>query len=114
MSVYDQAHALARALKSCDEYTSFLAAKAKVDADKNAKKMLRDFQQRQIAVQKAQMLNEEVPEEQIKQLERMFEVLSYNPIIKEYLTAEFRLARMLADIQKIIGEAVELGLDEED
>lgn len=109
MSVYDQAHSLARALKNSTEYVEYAAAKGKVDADPNASRMLKDFQQRQIDIQKEQLLNGKVSDGQMKQYEQMYEVISLNPAIKDYLTAEFRLARLLTDIQKIIGEAIELG-----
>lgn len=111
METYDLAHKLARALTESDEYKEFVKAKAKVEEDENNVKMLRDFRTKQLEVQMAQATGQEVPEEQVEQLERMYQMLSLNNNINEYLTAEYRLSRLMADIQKILGDAVKEWFD---
>jgi len=44
-------------------------------------------------------------------LEEIYQVLSMNPIVNEFLTAEYRLARLMSDVQRILGEALDLWID---
>ena len=34
-----------------------------------------------------------------------------NPVVNEFLTAEYRLARLMTDVNRIIGEALDLWID---
>ena len=55
-----------------------------------------------------QLMGKEVPKEKMDELHKALEILNFHPVIKEYLEAEYSLGRVLADVQKIIAEAVEL------
>lgn len=107
MGVHDQAHALARAIQESPEYKSFLNAKEKLDQDMKAKEMLADFRKAQWEIQKQKMSGLDVAPEQEQRISRMLEIIGLNMLAKEYLEAEYRFSIMVADIQKIIGEAME-------
>lgn len=107
MPANDVAHELARTLKESDEFKQFLKSKEKVMSDSNNHKMIRDFQLKQWEVREAQMLETEVSEEKQQELERLYSLVSLNPAAREYLEAEFEVSRMVNDIQKIIGEAIQ-------
>ncbi len=106
MEAYEVAHQLAKALADSDEYRQFIEAKAKVEEDETNMTLLQDFRRRQLELQMAQITGEDIDEEQVEQLEKMYQMLSLNKNINEYLNAEYRLSRLMADIQKIIGTAV--------
>ncbi len=107
MSVHDQAHALARAIKGTPEFKNFLIVKEKLDKDKHAKEMLADFRKAQWELQKQKMAGLDVSSEQEKHISQLLEVIGLNLLVKEFLEAEYRFSIMVSDIQKIIGEAME-------
>lgn len=113
MLVYDRAHELARALKGSDEYQSYLRAKERIKSDEPAKKMLADLRAKQWQVQAAQLAGKEAPPDLVSQVEKLYEIVSYHPGLKDLLQAEYRLGKMLADVQKIIAESVDLWEGEE-
>ncbi|WP_148134311.1 YlbF family regulator [Candidatus Formimonas warabiya] len=110
MSVYDRAHELARTLQESEEYRKYSEAKEKLQRDEENANMLQEFRRKQLELQIAEMSGEDI-EKNAEQLERIYEILSLNPTINEFLTAEYRLARVMTDIQRIIGEALDLWID---
>lgn len=118
MAVYDLAHQLARALCQSDEYDKFVAAKQKIMADEGNKKMINDFQLKQMEIQQAQLLQEGISTETQQELEQLYSLLSLNPSTREYIEAEFHFSRLVNDVQKIIGDAIHeampVGYDEND
>lgn len=109
MSIYDHIHALANALKNSDEVKQFKEAKEKLDADKEANEMFLDFRKYQFQFQKDQMEGKPVEKERAEQLKNMYEAVSLNITVREYLVAESRFGKIMEDISKILGEAVGLG-----
>ena len=71
--------------------------------------MLHDFQAKQFEIQTLQMLGQEVSLEKKEEFEKMSEVLQFHPTVQDYLQAEYRMIKIMGDIQKIITDA--LGLD---
>jgi len=106
VQVYDQAHALARALRESDAYRGYLASKEKVEADPQAKEMLQDYQDFLKKIQEKYLKGEEISKEEEDKNERLKNVILLNPLIKNYFEAEHRLGIVLMDIQKIISEAI--------
>ncbi|HEY8910288.1 MAG TPA: YlbF family regulator [Desulfosporosinus sp.] len=107
MFAYDLAHELADALKESDEFKQFNKSKEKVTSDENNHKIVRDFQLKQWEIREAQMLDNEISEEKQQELERLYSLVSLNPSAREYLESEFKVTRIVNDIQKIIGEAIQ-------
>lgn len=118
MSVYETAQQLAQQIKESEEYRTFMVAKEVVRSDEGQKKIMRDFQIKQFEIQQAQLFQLEIPEEKQQDLERLYSLLSLNPAAREYLEAEFRVSRMINDVQRIIGDAIvdilPLGFEEMD
>jgi cell fate (sporulation/competence/biofilm development) regulator YlbF (YheA/YmcA/DUF963 family) len=107
MSAYDVAQQLARELKESDEYQDFIGAKEMIKADGSNYKMIQDFQLKQFEIQQAQLFQLDVAEEKQQELERLYSLLSLNPAARHYLEAEFRISRLVNDVQKIIGDAIQ-------
>ncbi|MDP4161112.1 MAG: YlbF family regulator [Bacillota bacterium] len=107
MVANDLAHELARLLKESDEFKQFNKSKEKVMSDSNNHKMVREFQLKQWEIREAQMLEHEISEEKQQELERLYSLVSLNPTAREYIEAEFEVSRIVNDIQKIIGEAIQ-------
>jgi len=109
MSVYDKANDLAKELAHSEEYKAFLKAKEALANDKDILSLLEEFRRKQWEVQVAQMLGQEVDEELLQNLEQIYEYISLNPLINEYLLAEYRFTRLLGDVQKVLTESIEDG-----
>lgn len=118
MSAYDVAQQLALELRNSEEYQSFIGAKERIKANENNYKVIRDFQLKQFEIQQAQLFQLEVDTDKQQELERLYSLLSLNPEARQYLEAEFRVSRLVNDVQKIIGdailEALPIGFEEQD
>lgn len=110
MNVYDKAHELSRVLKESNEYKSYLAAKKMIDSEPEAKKLIKEFLAKQMEVEYETMSGKR-DEAKVQQLQKMYELLSYNVKARDFLDNYMRFQRIMADIYKILGESVAEGLD---
>lgn len=110
MSVYDKAHELARAVSQSREYSELISAFEKIKNDEKAKQMYKDFRKKQIEVQLDEMSGKNT-DEKAKQLENLYQVLSYNNDIKNLLEAEEKFAILAADIQQILNKSLDFDLE---
>lgn len=110
VNVHDHAHSLARALKESPEYKAFAAAKKRLEANKGAQQMVGDFHNKQIEVQSLVLQGQKPSAAQQEALQKLYGVIQGSIDARDYLAAEQRLATILNDIYKIIGDAVELQL----
>jgi len=111
MNTYDKAHELARALKNSDEYRSFLMAKKAIEADDQAKKMVKDFIAKQMELEYEMMSGKGEDKSKAQQLQKMYELIVLNSKASNFMQAHMRLQRVMGDIYKIIGESVAEGMD---
>ncbi|NLW22366.1 MAG: YlbF family regulator [Tissierellia bacterium] len=107
-NVYNQAHKLARAIKESEEYKSYVEKRKIVYANEKNRKMVEDFREKVLKVQLDRMSGKEVDKETMERIKKLEEVLMLNPSINEFLKAELRFSQMVQDINKIIGEAIEV------
>jgi len=113
MNPYDAAHALAKALRESTEFKELKEAQVNLKADRSALNMLTDFRKQQFELQKQQLSGIEVADEQKEKIEKLFEVISLNNLVKNFMQSEYRVAVMLQDVQKAIGEATDEIFDPE-
>ncbi len=113
MNPHDSAHLLAKALRESTDFKELKDVQKVLKTDQSARSMLLDFRAEQLEMQKQQLSGLEVAPEQEEKLEKLFEVINMNTIIKRFLQAEYRVAVLLQDVHKIIGEATSEILDPE-
>jgi cell fate (sporulation/competence/biofilm development) regulator YlbF (YheA/YmcA/DUF963 family) len=109
--IFDKAHELARALKTSDEYRAFSKAKDMLEKDADAKKMVQDFLIKKAEVEYESLTGKQEDKTKVEQLQRMYELLAYNPTARSFMEDYTRFQRIMADVSKIIGDAVAEGLD---
>ena len=109
MDVYDQANVLANKIRESEEYKILKKNKARIEADGQIKNMFTDYRKQQFELQNIHMTGRQVPEDKVKELKKMHEIVVTNQIIKDFMEAEHRFAAMMADIHKILMDG--LGLD---
>lgn len=106
MYVYDKANELARSLKESKEYLEYKKAKEEVKAIPEMKEKIDEFEKIRYETQLLTIQGEQQNEEKMKKLQELYQILMQNPKIKDYFDIEVRFNVMLADVNKIIGEAV--------
>ncbi len=111
MNVYDQAHALARNLRNHPDVVALREAKAKVDADPEAKRMLDNFLQQSLELQKKELSGEVASQEEKERLEKLAEIVFLHSDIRAFHEQSLRVERLLHDIYGIITRAVQPDTD---
>ena len=111
MNPYDQAHALARALKESEEYAEYMRLKQVAYDDSTNKALLDEYKRLQFRMQAKLASGENMPEEDLQRLQQIGALLQFNPDVSAYLMAEFRFQRMLSDIFKILADVAGVDLD---
>ena len=111
MNPYDQAHALARALKESEEYRDYMRLKQTAYDDSTNKALLDEYKRLQFRLQARIAAGESLPEEDTQRLTQIGALLQFNSDVSAYLMAEFRFQRMLSDIFKILADVAGIDLD---
>lgn len=109
MNVYDQAHSLATAIRESEEFKQFDRHKKVVEANPELNNAIKDFMNKQVEFQAAQMMGQQMSMESMQQIQQLSAVLMQDPSAAQYLQCQMRLSMMMADVYKIIGEAA--GMD---
>ena len=107
MNIYDTANRLAQEIKTSDEYIKFKEAKQKLESNNELKQKVEEFEKTRYEVQVLAMQGIKVEEEKNKKLQEMYTILIENKEIKEYFDLEVKFNVMIADVNKIIAEAVQ-------
>ena len=113
MNPHDAAHNLAGALRESTDFKELKDAQAALKADPSTLAMLIDFRKEQFEIQKQKLTGVEVSTEQEEKLKKLFEVINMNTTIRQVLQAEYRVAVLLQDVHKIIGDATGEVIDPE-
>ena len=110
MNVYDQAHALATAIKGSEEFKQYDQVKKQVEENPQLDKAVKDLMMKQFEIQATQMMGQELPPETMQQLQQLSAVLMQDPLAAQYLQCQMRFSMMMADVYKIVGEVADLGV----
>ncbi|MBE5807550.1 MAG: YlbF family regulator [Clostridiales bacterium] len=111
MNPYDQAHALARAIRESEEYTEMERLKAVARESSTNASLLDEYKRLQFRFQAKAAAGETMPEDDVKRMTQIGTLLQFNQDVSAYLLAEFRFQRMLSDIFKILAETADVDLD---
>lgn len=106
MNAYDQAHELARALKASGEYRTWLDSRKQLEVDPKNKEMLNDLRRLQWELEMDMAMGREVDANKKQRLQQVSEFVNLNPTLRDHLGAEYRFAQLMADIQKILADAL--------
>lgn len=106
MYVYDCVNNLAKALKESKEFKEFKEVKESVMKVEGLKEQIDEFEKIRYEEQLLAMQGEKQSEEKMKKLQELYNILVKNPDVKDYFDKEVRFNIMMADVNKIIGEAI--------
>lgn len=108
MNVYDSAHALASAIKESDDYKVYKELSDEIKTNESLTTMLKDFQTKQIMLQKSQIMGEPLDQSEVDKAQELYDVMTKDPKMEAYFESEMKISQILGDVSKIISDAMEL------
>jgi len=108
MNVYDAAHTLAKSIKESTEYIDFVKYREIMESNNEVKKLLDEFQMKQVELQRKQVMGEELGDAEIQEAQNLFDAVNKVPNAKEYFAAEMKFNQMMGDVSKILADAMKV------
>lgn len=106
MNVYDTANKLAQEIKDSDEFKNYKKYKEMIKSNLDLNEQIKKFESLRYEIQISAMQGIEVNKDKEKEMQEIYASLLAKENVKEYFDAEFKFNILLADVNKIIGEAV--------
>ncbi len=106
MNVYDEMNKLCEALRDTHEFKKIQEAKGKLKTDKDAENMVKDFLKQKSEIELVQYQGKKPDDEQVKKMQKLYEVLQLNPVASEYLQNYIRFQMMIGDLSKTLGDTI--------
>ena len=110
MYIYDRVNLLAQDIKESREFLDYKQAKDALEEDETAKQLVKQYKKLQFEAQAMLMSGKNPDQESMQQLQKLGELLSYNPKAAAYFEAEYKFNTVISDIYKIIGQAAEIDM----
>lgn len=107
MNVYDTANKLAQELKTSEEYTNYKKIKEELDQNPEVKAKIREFEEKRYEVQLEALKGEEQEKTKLEEMQKIYVELMQDDLAKRYFEIELKFNVLFADVNKIIGEAVQ-------
>jgi len=106
VNVYDSVNNLADAIKKSKEYLEYKEKKAIVSKDPDLKAKIDEFEKIRYEEQLLAIQGEKQSEEKMQKLQELYTILVQNADVKDYFDVEVRFNVMIADVNRIIGDAI--------
>jgi cell fate (sporulation/competence/biofilm development) regulator YlbF (YheA/YmcA/DUF963 family) len=106
----ERAKQLGRELAKTKEYTTLKEARHNLEEHAAAKVMYEDFVKRQEELRQNQMEGKNISEADMESLKKSYEIMMFNPFVRDMLMAEFAFSMLMANIQKAMAEEVGISL----
>ena len=107
MNVYDTANRLAQEIKQSEEYINYKMAKQALDLNTSLKEKMAEFEKARYEVQLLTMQTGKQDEEKYKKVQQLYSELIEIDDAKKFFEAETKFNIIIADVNKIIGEAIQ-------
>lgn len=106
MNVYDTVNKLAQEIKDSEEYKSYKKYKELVKSNSEINEKMKKFETLRYELQISAMQGLENNKDKEKELQEVYTELLAKENVKEYFDSEFKFNVLIADVNKIIGEAI--------
>ena len=106
MQIYDTPNRLAQEIKQSEEYVNYKMAKQALNLNSTLKEKMLQFEQKRYETQIMAMQTGKQDEEKMKEMQNLYAELVEIDEAKKFFEAETKFNIMIADINKIIGEAI--------
>lgn len=106
MNIYDTANRLAKEIKESEEYINYKMAKETLNLNPELKKKIEEFESARYDAQVTAMQTGKNDEEKTNKMQQLYLELIENQDAKNFFETETKFNIILADVNKIIGDAV--------
>lgn len=106
MNIYDTANKLATEIKNSEEYINYKMAKEVIRLNPDLKARIDEFERERYEAQIQVIQTGMDNQEKIKKMQEMYIELIENTDAQKYFESEIKFNVILADVNKIISEAV--------
>lgn len=106
MNIYDTANKLASEIKNSEEYMNYKMAKEILTMNPDLKNKIEEFEKATYEAQIEVIQTGIDNQEKVKKVQDMYIELIENPDAKKYFEAQIKFNVIIADVNKIISEAI--------
>ena len=106
MNIYDTANRLASEIKQSEEYVNYKMAKQALNLNTELKKRMSEFEKMRYEAQMIKLQTGKEDTEKVEKVKKLFEELIQEEEAKKFFDAETKFNIVIADVNKIIGEAI--------
>ena len=106
MNVYDTANKLAEEIKQSEEYNKFKKMKKELEENIELKNKIQEFELKRQEMQMLTIRGVEPTEEKTIEIQKMYAEIIKEEKAKEYFDSEMKFSVLIADVNKIIGDAI--------
>ena len=107
MNVYDTANQLAQEIQQSEEYMTYQMAKEAINLNYELKSKINEFEKARYEAQIVAIQTGKDDENKMKHVQKLYGELIQNQEASKYFDAEMKFNILIADINKIIGEAIQ-------
>ena len=111
MQVYDEANALARAIRESDVCREYRQLKEELDGNETNRALIKEYKKLQMQLQLAAVSGADTQDADVQRFQQIGALLFAQPATSQFLLCEMRVQQMMADVYKTISSAA--GLDME-
>lgn len=106
MNIYDTANRLALEIRQSEEYVNYKMAKETLNLNGELKKKIGEFEMVRYEAQITQMQTGKEDEEKLNKMKQLYAELIEIEDARKFFEAETKFNIVIADVNKIIGEAI--------
>ena len=107
MSIYDTANQLAQEIQQSEEYMTYKVAKEAINLNFELKSKIDEFEKARYDAQIVAIQTGKDDETKMRHVQELYGELIQNQEASKYFDAEMKFNILIADINKIIGEAIQ-------
>ena len=109
MQIYDEANALARAIRESEDCRAYRQLRQEIESDETARALLREYKKLQMQLQLAAVAGAEVSNDDTQRFQQIGALLFAGENTSRFLLLEMRLQQTMADVFNPLSDAA--GLD---
>ena len=107
MNVYDTANQLAQEIQQSEEYMTYKIAKETISLNYELKNKIDEFEKARYEAQIVAIKTGKDDENKMRHVQELYGELIQNQEASRYFDAEMKFNILIADVNKIIGEAIQ-------
>lgn len=107
MNVYDTANKLAEEIKQSEEFITYQMAKQAINLNFELKSKIEEFEKARYDAQIIEIQTGKDDENKLRHVQELYGELIQNQEASKYFDAEMKFNIMIADVNKIIGNAIQ-------